>query len=158
MSEVKRYDMCGFEGGLVECKDGTWYHMDDFDRVTAELDTALGCEAVLRDELGAAKGEYDRAVNKVDALQQRLTAADERADVLEGLLRDSKDVMSGIWDTSYDHEAGDALAALDLMGRIDAELKPAKMLTADHKCIECDSEYCHGVCVERGDSDDRLIG
>lgn len=54
MSEVKRYDMCGFGGGLVERPEGAWYHMDDFDRVTAER----------------------------DALQALLTAADERADVL----------------------------------------------------------------------------
>lgn len=63
---------------------------------------------------------------RADALQALLTAADERSDVLEGLLRDSKDVMYGIWDTSYDHEAGDALSALDLMERIDAALKPAE--------------------------------
>lgn len=40
----------------------------------------------LRDEVGQVKGEYDRAVNKVDALQQRLTAADEQLDVLRTLL------------------------------------------------------------------------
>ena len=58
MSEVKRYDMCGFGGGLVERPEGAWYHMDDFDRVTAER----------------------------DALQALLTAAYERADVLVDLL------------------------------------------------------------------------
>lgn len=68
MSEVKRYDMCGFEGGLVECKDGAWYHMDDFDRVTADRDAALDREAALNQRL--------------DALQALLNAADERADVL----------------------------------------------------------------------------
>ena len=36
----------------------------------------------LRDELGAAKGEYDRAVNKVDAMQLRLNAAEQRIDDL----------------------------------------------------------------------------
>ncbi len=49
MSEVKRYDMDGFGGGLVARPDGAWYHFEDFDRVVAER----------------------------DALQQRLTAADE---------------------------------------------------------------------------------
>lgn len=34
----------------------------------------------LRNEVGQVKGEYDRAVNKIDALQALLTAADERAD------------------------------------------------------------------------------
>lgn len=50
MSDVKRYDMCGFGGGLVERPEGAWYHMDDFDRVTAELNAALGREAALREE------------------------------------------------------------------------------------------------------------
>lgn len=40
----------------------------------------------LRDELGAVTGEYDRAVNKVDTLEQRLAAENERADLLEVLL------------------------------------------------------------------------
>ncbi|QQD56717.1 hypothetical protein MHB_0010870 [Pseudomonas fluorescens BBc6R8] len=34
---------------------------------------------------------YDRVVAERDAPQQRLTAADERTDVLEGLLRESKE-------------------------------------------------------------------
>lgn len=79
---------------------------------------------------------YDRVVAERDALQALLTAADERADVLEGLLRDSKDLMSGIWDTSYDHEAGDALAALDLMERIDAALRPAEDRN-EPNCLLC---------------------
>ena len=69
---------------------------------------------------------FTRLHNELSDSRQSLTAADERADVLEGLLRNSKDVMSGIWDASYDHEAGDALSALDLMERIDAALKPAE--------------------------------
>ena len=34
-------------------------------------------------------------------------------------------------------------------------LKPAE---EPHKCIECESQYCHGVCVERGDDDERYKG
>lgn len=37
----------------------------------------------------------------------------------------------------------------------DAALKPA---AEPHKCIECESQYCHGVCVERGDDDERYKG
>lgn len=52
MSQVKRYEICGFEGGLIEREGGNLIEAEEFDRVTAER----------------------------DALQQRLTAADERVD------------------------------------------------------------------------------
>ncbi|KTB62654.1 hypothetical protein AO066_18385 [Pseudomonas fluorescens] len=52
----------------------------DFDRVTAERDAALADAELWRGRCGAKCYE-------VDALQQRLTAADERVGVLEGLLR-----------------------------------------------------------------------
>ena len=106
--------------------------------------------------------DFDRVTAERDALQALLTAADERADVLEGLLRDSKDVMSGIWDTSYDHEAGDVLAALDLMERIDAALKPAEGRN-EPNCLRCLDKKtvpsnlaegyvmdCPGCCGEEG--------
>ena len=57
MSEVKRYGICGFEGGIIELKEGHLVHVDDFDRVTAER----------------------------DALQQRLTAADEELDQCQSM-------------------------------------------------------------------------
>lgn len=59
MPEVKRYWVHWNDQLYVADKNGDLVMSDDFDRVTAER----------------------------DALQQRLTAADERADVLEGLLR-----------------------------------------------------------------------
>ncbi len=98
-------------------------YAEALDRVTAERDAGLAREAALAQNLKYAEQGYlsiaesadasaqtlheviSRLKAERDALQQRLTAADERADVLEGLLRDSRDVMSGIWDTSYDHEA-----------------------------------------------------
>lgn len=69
MSEVTRH-LAGdiYEGAEV-------VYATDFDRVTAERDA-------LRNEVGQIKGEYDRAVNKVDALQALLTAADEKNDTL----------------------------------------------------------------------------
>jgi len=116
-------------------------------------------EESVRYNLGA---DFDRVTAERDALQALLTAADERADVLEGLLRDSKDVMSGIWDTSYDHEAGDVLAALDLMERIDAALKPAEGRN-EPNCLRCLDKKtvpsnlaegyvmdCPGCCGEEG--------
>ncbi|MBV4512683.1 hypothetical protein HU730_021835 [Pseudomonas sp. SWRI22] len=68
MSEVKSF-WC-HEASNVLC-----VRASDFDRVTAERDA-------LRNEVGQVKGEYDRAVSKVDVLQALLTAADERVDVL----------------------------------------------------------------------------
>ena len=47
---------------------------EDFDRVTAERDETQAC--------------LELSIGREDALQQRLTAADERADVLEGALRE----------------------------------------------------------------------
>jgi len=41
------------------------------------------------------RGKHAVAIKERDALQQRLTAADERADVLEGLLRDINDAPGG---------------------------------------------------------------
>lgn len=54
---------------------------DEINQYRAERDA-------LRNEVGQVKGEYDRAVNKIDALQLRLTAADEREDRLAALTND----------------------------------------------------------------------
>lgn len=80
-----------------------------------ELDAALSQLAALREELGQCKGEYDRSANRVSALQdelaeleeefdtlehtnitlkQRLADAERRNAELEGLLRDTKTVLS----------------------------------------------------------------
>lgn len=81
---------------------------DDANTFNLAMEKLQRSEAELRDELGAVKGEYDRAVNKVDALvesltdkreeynkmgdrydsmERRLTIAEQRADALEDLLR-----------------------------------------------------------------------
>ena len=64
-------------GSLIEVPPGEC--PTPYKSPTQLLAEAVAREAALRDELGAVKGEYDRAVNKVDALQQRLTAAEARA-------------------------------------------------------------------------------
>lgn len=63
---------------------------EDFDRVTAESDAALEKLAALEGVEHARDvyfGSWKRTEQERDALQALLTATDERADVLEGLLR-----------------------------------------------------------------------
>lgn len=107
MSEVKKWYI-GVYGGeaqarpcspakfeIIRDRDRRYFVTeDDFDRVTAERDTALECGAALVDQLAE--------------LQQRLAAADERADVLEGALRTSLLAMKRIYQAGYDRiiEAG----------------------------------------------------
>lgn len=62
---------------------GNWIDVHEAQKI---VDQAQERISELRDELGAAKGEYDRAVNKVDALQLLLNSADQRRDDLESLL------------------------------------------------------------------------
>lgn len=110
MSEVKRYmENCGEGGGVVEHRNGDLISIKDFDRVTAEHDAALGREKECQRQLGerwkdiealrsslesagADKEAYGQNAidlrKRVDALQQRLTAADERWDRLETLTND----------------------------------------------------------------------
>ena len=62
--------------------------------------------------------DIDRITSERDALQQRLTAADERADVLEGLVGEVLDAVG--------REPLDLDAVLRLRARMRAALKPAE--------------------------------
>lgn len=73
MSEVKRYSEGPVGKGIYSDPNGELCGFHHLERVTAERDAALAAE------------QFVIAENK--ALQQRLTSADERADLLEGLLR-----------------------------------------------------------------------
>ena len=68
------------------------------------------------------RGKHAQAIRERDALQQRLTAADERANVLEGLLREvvALDPRGEFFGWQLD-------------GKIEAALKPADR---DHKSCE----------------------
>lgn len=94
MSEVKRYGHIGYlvnaSDKLIELyPDMTVYvKAADFDRVTAERDAALASVESAAASAQTLHEVISRLRSERDALQQRLTAADERADVLEGLLRD----------------------------------------------------------------------
>lgn len=105
MSEAERYYIGVFGGeaqarvclrglaGMIRDSEGRHFTLaEDFDRVTAERDAALADVELWRSRCSAKCYE-------VDALQQRLTAADERRDYLEDLMQmfidnsDDKDVV-----------------------------------------------------------------
>ena len=126
MSEVKRWKLKGFLPGVEgECKavfQPTVVMAEDFDRVTAERDA-------LRNEVGQVKGEYDRAVNKVDALQALLTAADEREDVLGGLLLQTNELLYAI---QGDPGAVPSSSIDSMRGRVFEALKRDKSTSVLH--------------------------
>ena len=129
MSEVKRYEINGtFEVPETGQKlvNPKMVMESDFDRVTAERDAAMGREAALREKLSTANGclnewrrsTLGRTLLENAALQQRLTAADERADVLEGLVGEVLDAVG--------REPLDLDAVLRLRARMRAALNPAE--------------------------------
>lgn len=73
------------------------------------------------------------ALRREDHLQQRLTAADERVDVLEGLLREIRQSceLSRLRDA-----------------QIDAALKPGEPATDEHACTGCGSKGWTANCKE----------
>ncbi|OIN52921.1 hypothetical protein [Pseudomonas costantinii] len=104
------------------------YRSADFDRVTAERDA-------LAQSLKFAEEGSQSFAEECDALQQRLTAPDERADVLEGLLRDVSESVTGRQGTF-------ARIPADWFDRRDAALKPAEAA----KCMACDGK--RSVCID----------
>ena len=94
MSEVQRF--WSHEASNIRC-----VREADFDRVTAERDAANECKDLATEQRDLAQAQAEMSYqkqryaeihlknsnSKIDALQARLTAADERADRLEVLLR-----------------------------------------------------------------------
>lgn len=79
-------------------------------------------EAALRESLTDKREEYNKLGDRYDDLQQRLTVAEQRADELEGLLRET--LESGEWFSSaleFQNRQG-----FELCAKIDAALKPAE--------------------------------
>lgn len=117
MSEVQRF--WSHEASNIRC-----VREADFDRVTAERDAALRQVETITADRDAekqmkAKARIQRDVQTAKAadLQERLTAADERADVLEGLLREvQKSARKQDWSSGYP----------TLFASVDAALKPAE--------------------------------
>lgn len=115
MSEVMRWKLKGFIPGVEGVSKALFQPWvvpaEDFDRVTAEC----------------------------DALQVRLTAADERADVLEGLLLQTNELLYAI---QGDPGAVPSSAIDAMRGEVFTALKPAK----GHPCpVSLDG--CDGSCA-----------
>lgn len=83
MSEVKVFKCIGYMEQRSRAGGERWVSVDDFDRVTAERDAALAELSEIKESLAYRGSLLCRIEGQRDALQQRLTAADERADVLE---------------------------------------------------------------------------
>lgn len=143
MSEVK-FKACDLRANAIVVQE------HDFDRVTAERDAALGREAALREErndlslqterLKADNKNYDLLLSRSgiqrDALQQRLTAADERADVLEGLLREVE-AACDLAMSAIDHDERGA-NFVRIIAAIKAKAVPKRSdeLVAQHAAID----------------------
>ncbi|WP_314352582.1 hypothetical protein [Pseudomonas rhodesiae] len=107
----------------------------DFDRVTAELQRVLDHKEQQRESELRNGQAGDRLVGE---LQQRLTAADERVDVLEGFLRKAPRGVPGFaeWEKK-------SIAALK-----QAEAPPKKVKPTCHwACTGCD------ICGSAGRGD-----
>lgn len=110
----------------------------DLDRVTAERDAALAELSEIKESLAYRGSLICRIEGQRDALQQRLTAADERADVLEGLVGEVLDAVA--------REPLDLDAVLRLRARMRAALKPAEGV-GDDTTLEEDREDFKKVFV-----------
>lgn len=99
---------------------------------------------------------YDRAVAERDALQALLTAADERADVLERvearyrwLQKATPYRFKKIQDASVT-DGGDVLYfhADRFDAAVDAELKPGEVKPDEHACTGCGAKGWTANCKE----------
>lgn len=113
-----------------------------------DQDVALAREDALREELELVRKAVPNSTLELASLQQRLTVSERRLSQVEGAC---DLVMSAI----DDDERGANFVKIIQAIKDKAALKPA---AGPHKCIECESQYCHGVCVERGDDDECYKG
>lgn len=177
MSDVQKFKCIGYMVGRSRLGGAEYVFLSDLDRVTAERDAALSLSVTkimldivhgydgMGEEVYAKSvedvehaftklyGELERLTDQRDALQQRLTAADDhlddcgnfqqmqiaviqerntRVEVLEGLLREVKvlitaepfGVLSGMGDQSKRMDWYEKVSPV--RDRIDAALKPAE--------------------------------
>ena len=126
MSEVMRWKLKGFIPGVEGVSKALFQPWvvpaEDFDRVTAELASANS------DKEAYAQNAIDLR-KRVDALQALLTAADERADVLEGLLLQTNELLYAI---QGDPGAVPSSSIDSMRGRVFEALKRDKSTSVLH--------------------------
>lgn len=157
MSKVKRFRADHRHVVETEFDDAQFVGVADFDRVTAERDAALAELAEIKESMAYRGSLLCRIEGQRDALQQRLTAADERVDVLEGLLRTSLAAMNRIYSAGRDFivGAGSDCDSVELMMENDptareirAALKPAEPAKDEHVCTGCGNKGWTANCKE----------
>lgn len=132
MSEVKRYRFVSSNGYAAipvvdSVKAERYVEEQDFDRVTAERDA-------LAQNLRFAEEGYQSFADECDALQQRLTAADERELVLDTALRKIKARL----DAYAEADMRMPESSVEVCQMIaDAALKPAEGRGYHAKHYEC---------------------
>lgn len=107
-----------------------------YEDVVAKLDAALGREAALREELDLLKPTFESTFDAAqrdraerDALQQRLTVAEQRADDLESLLRNAQSFVEQWDDDSQEWMDLSSAISNSIPCDSSAALKPAAELT-----------------------------
>ena len=159
MNEVNTHLACELSDGEHVVLEPDYASLKyDFDRVTAERDAALGREAALREEMEASRAAFKEELEGVkytrrrfrqerDQLQQRLTAADERADVMEGLLirwlEEPHVIHARKVILRKDTEA--ALKLAEVGGNDKRKADFIRLNSAPH-CPECGHPDCNGQC------------
>lgn len=101
-------------------------------RLEVSIAKELGHEMLYAVGAEQMPSDFDRVTAERDALQLSLNTADERADVLEGLLREVTASCALIFE---DHDA--TAETVDLQDRIDAALKPAEGGGDEPNCLLC---------------------
>lgn len=120
MSEaVKRYDISGYGGGMIEAEEGVWYHEDDYARLEQECARLRGdIELALKVPSVAAMHTYlgtECAKQNVQLAAER-DAALKQVEGLRAILAEAR-VMTFLVNSGQSGV---------LRGQIDAALRPAQ--------------------------------
>ncbi|WP_289328864.1 hypothetical protein [Pseudomonas sp. 'CRE Jenny 4'] len=127
MSEVKKFITRwsrDFQGNLQEDPNGSW---------------VLAADAAIRDK---------RLMDKISALQQRLTAADERMDVLETALAGMLFAFDDGVGVDWSEDLLDFSRKLTSAKEFKSALKPAEPAKDEHACTGCGSKGWTANCKE----------
>ena len=146
MSEVKRYWIHWNDQLYAEDKNGDLVMAEDFDRVTAERDALQARETGTRSLLRMAEDSIKHILEREKALQALLTAADERADVLETALAGMLFAFDDGVGREWSEDLLDFARKLTAAKEFNAALKPAegadyrKSCEVAHKALSMENQ------------------